>query len=609
MLLSGLICVWCAPVLALSHSGQTGTIPTRDGRSLACDFYLPTATQGPWPVILVQTPYNKDLFDPIFQYDYREPLLHNPNFAFVFVDWRGFFGSTAAAYEGSPTYGQDGYDAVEWAAGQTWCTGRVGTWGASACGMVQLQTATEQPPHLRACVPVTYYFRQMYDLFYPGGVFASKRNSLIFGMFGGYPVWEHPLYDTWWDYCENSMTDYSRIDVPMLHISGWYDHETARTIAEMQNIQTSGGPGAVGQQKVLIGPWTHGTVGKLQQGQLQYPAAELDSSEAAAEFFDYHLRDVQNGYPLRPAVRYYRMNEDVWIGATDWPVASTPKPLYLQANGTLTGDASGEAAAWIEYLANPTTPVPTLFGAVVFEGAAARGPGDLGPIEVRADVLEFTTPPMTSPLTIEGEAQARVWISCQTPGAIDTDVAVRLTQVYPDGRSMLLVDSIQRASLRTSYTGPSYLTTGNAVEIVVSLPPVSVTIPLGHSLRVLVAPSNYDRFEINPQDGSPFPDMQGTVLTPANIRLWMDRDHPSRVVLPLPAPRAPGDFDGDGDVDETDRSHLLRDADGPAARGLGHKDSDLDGDGDVDQIDFGILQRCFSGAEIPAAMDCDQLSH
>ncbi len=158
-----------------------------------------------------------------------------------------------------------------------------------------------------------------------------------------------------------------------------------------------------------------------------------------------------------------------------------------------------------------------------------------------------------SPLTITGQPFATVFLSCETPGAVDTDVIVRLTEVYPDGRSMLLVDNGRRASLRAGYSAKSLLSPGQIVPVQVELPPISVTIRSGHRLRVLVGPSSDDRFDVNPQDGSPLSDVPGVNPTVSTVRIWSDANHPSRISLPV-AMNAPvaSDLNRDGHVDELD---------------------------------------------------------
>ncbi len=587
---------------AVVHLRYPVDIPMRDGATLAADVYRPAAS-GSWPTVLIQTPYGKHNRYPfIFLNEVsQDPLLKSPDYAFVVLDWRGFYGSADAAYEGSPTHGEDGYDAVEWIATQAWSTGRVGTWGLSALGNVQLNTAAERPPHLRGCVPIVYSYRPWYDLAYYGGVFTRSRNEFNYGYYGGLDVVRaHPLYDQAWQYVEANTGDPSQIAVPMLHISGWYDHEVVQTVREMEAVRCEGMSGARGCQKLLIGPWSHGAVGEAQQGELAYPAAEFASSVAALEFFDHHLRAVDNGYDEQPVVRYFRMNDDVWRPASAWPPATAlPVEYYLTTDGTLSEVApSGDAS--IEYVSDPNDPVPTLWGAVLQSEYAEQGPGDLTPIEARADVLTFTTPVLTTPLSIEGQPVANLWIDCD---ASNTDLAVRMTEVYPDGRSMLLVDGIRRASLRNGFTQHEWLEPGTVYAVPVELPPVAVTIPAGHALRISVAPSNYDRFDVNMQDGSDISDEPDATPVVATVRVHMGPQHPSHIRLPLADARAPSDFNADGVVDVRDFTLFASCFAGPGVfcpapeceRGGFHA-ADLDYSGDVDVGDLAVFQRAVVAA-------------
>jgi hypothetical protein len=70
----------------------------------------------------------------------------------------------------------------------------------------------------------------------------------------------------------------------------------------------------------------------------------------------------------------------------------------------------------------------------------------------------------------------------------------------------------------------------------------------------------------------------------------------------------PGDWDGDGDVDQVDFVILESCWSGPSVThdgSLSCQQADLDNDGDVDQSDFGIFQRCYSGKDRPARVGCD----
>ncbi|NUM56208.1 MAG: CocE/NonD family hydrolase [Candidatus Hydrogenedentes bacterium] len=585
------VVLWQAGLVSAAaheHIRQPAAIPMRDTpHTLAADVYLPAAA-GSWPVVLIQTPYNKNLFAPVFEFEFSaDPLLESPDYAFVVLDWRGYFGSAGAAYSGSPSRGEDGYDAVEWIAAQPWCTGNVGTWGASALGNVQMHTAAEHPPSLKGCVPIVYHYGETYDQYYPGGVYQKSRNDFVGGTFGGGAlVRNNPHYNALWQFVEATTGDWSAIDLPMLHVSGWYDHETAITIREMQGVQSSGGAGAQGKQKLVIGPWAHSSIGALAQGELEYPAAEFYSSQAAIEFFDRYLRGIDNGWEARPNIEYFRMNDDVWIDAASWPPAGTaPQTFYLHADGSLANSAPATPGS-LSYTSDPNDPVPTVFGATIGSTLGEQGPGDLSGVEARADVLTFTTPVLTAPLVLEGQASARLYFECD---AVDTDFAVRLMQVYPDGRSMLVVDGIRRASLRNGFETREPLSAGTVYEVTVTIPPVSIAIPAGHRLRVSVGPSNYDRFDKNMQDGSDLSDEAGAVATSAQVTLHFSAARPSALTLPVVS--AGPDSDGDGYPDSVDAFPFRPD-----------EWADADGDGLGDNFEQTIIDHN-AGDGIAALVD------
>ncbi len=107
-------------------------------------------------------------------------------YALVIVDWRGFWGSSDTAYSGSSTGGQDGYSCVQWIAFQTWCNGNIGTWGLSALGKDQFQTAAQNPPNLKCIAPLVALPQFDYLDYYPGGAlrteYVEQLDNLRFGL-------------------------------------------------------------------------------------------------------------------------------------------------------------------------------------------------------------------------------------------------------------------------------------------------------------------------------------------------------------------------------------------------------------------------------------------
>ncbi len=527
-----------AEAAAFVHIREPVEIPMRDvreepyGRTYLCaDAFFP-AESGEWPVIFIQTPYSKDLLAPLFTTEITDdPIYKSPDYAYAVMDIRGFFTNVEDYYVGCPTWGEDGYDAVEWLSAQEWCTGKIGTWGVSALGKVQFKTAAEAPPHLTCCAPLGSHYRERYELYYPGGVYARNRNEFIGDYYGSTGmVRDHPYYDATWHFTETYSANPEEIKVPMLHITGWYDHQTGVSMKEMEEVDSLGGPGAAGKQKIVIGPWAHSSIGKLEQGQMEYPEAEYASSIEVLSFFDHYLRDIDNGYEQSPRIKYYRLGDDVWKSSEAWPPQGViEKHYYLYADGTLSTALPFSTSGSLEYTADPENPVPTLWGAILTTEYGQQGPGDLRPIEERNDVLTFTTPVREQPLNIAGSITANFYVKCST---IDADIAVRVTQVYPDGRSMLLVDGIRRISLRNGFEDAEFPGPDQIYFVPVELPPLAVSIPTGHALRISAAPSNYDRFDVNMQDGSSLSDEPDAHAMPGTLELFMNADYPSSIILP-----------------------------------------------------------------------------
>jgi hypothetical protein len=211
---------------------------------------------------------------------------------------------------------------------------------------------------------------------------------------------------------------------------------------------------------------------------------------------------------------------------------------HLGADGALTRSAplAGEAQLTID----PEDPVPTVGGANLFPDlqvdgrAMGAGPYDQRTIEARDDVLVFTSAPLSEPITAMGRVAVRLWVRPDTP---DLDLAVRLTDVYPDGRSMLVADGIQRARMRCGDDRECFLEPGVAVELVVDLWSTAMVFNAGHRIRISVSGTNHPRFEVNPNDGGPIDTGTPLVATPT---LLLGPATPSALVLPEPvAARSP----------------------------------------------------------------------
>ncbi len=513
-------------------------IPMRDGKYLAADLYALDTTVAK-PVILVQTPYNK------IYYRLRSGIpgaaggagfpVDSLAYNYVTLDWRGKYASKDAATQGVPVrIGVDGYDAVEWIATQPWCNGKVATWGPSALAEVQFQTAKEQPPHLVCCVPLVHDYQTMYTDYFYGGVYRREQIEAMqtLGFLTTDLILSRPLYSPVWNYIETT-TDYpDKIKVPMLIIGGWFDHYPDGVLQAFKDIRERSDAAVRPQHKLIYGPWLHGACVGEKQGILSYPNAASTAPDEGMRFFDYYLRGAKNGWPLEPPVRYYQLGVNEWREADDWH--TLPKKdysLYLQSGGVLSEvqpATSGESS----FAYDPRDPSPSIGYARFTPGVATTpiGPQDQAPVEVRNDNLIFTTPVLTSDLEIDGAVRAELFVSSDRT---DTDIAIRLCDVFPDNTSIIMCDGIKRMRLRDSYETESLLTPGNVYPVTVELPDIALTVQRGHRLRIIVTSSNFPRYDLNTNSGGTMY-VEGDTLVASNT-VHIGGVYPSRIVLPQPA--------------------------------------------------------------------------
>ncbi|MAT39167.1 MAG: hypothetical protein CL946_06150 [Ectothiorhodospiraceae bacterium] len=528
-------------------------IPMRDGKYLAADLYSIDTTVAK-PVILIQTPYNKEFYRLAIQIPgyaggatFPTDTLH---YNYVIVDWRGRFASQDAA-DPQAKRGEDGYDAVEWIAEQPWCNGAVGTWGASALGQAQYETAREQPPHLVCCVPLVKDYKSKYDDFYYGGAFRYEHVEALktLGFYTDQTVenliFANPSYNNTWKFVE-ATTDYpDEFAVPMLIIGGWFDHFPDGILRAFHDIREESAPAVRDKHKLIYGPWIHGGVNAETAGILTYPNAKGVAHEAALRFFDFYLRGVENAWESEPILRYYQLGENQWRSTDNfYELPTTEFSLYLGPNGVLS--ATPEAVEGSEsYQYDPQDPSPSIGASrfTPFNPVTPIGPQDQAPVEARDDVLIYSSDVLEQDLVVQGSISVELYISSDR---LDTDFAIRLCDVFPDGQSIIMTDGIKRARFRESLEQEQLLTPGEVTRVSIELQNLAITFKQGHRLRIIVSSSDYPRFNTNPNNG-------GTLYQPGDTLVATNAIHygpqyPSRVILPKDASvniGSPGEVSGD----------------------------------------------------------------
>jgi predicted acyl esterase len=514
-------------------------IPMRDGASLSAYLYLP-AGEGPWPAVFEQR--YADISGKSTRQ--RSAELATRGFAVAMVNFRGTHLSEGR-WQGYRALGwgelQDGYDTCEWLAVQPWCTGKVGTFGSSQGGFAQNFLAVTKPPHL-VCQYMVDTGLSLFQEGYRIGGGTKPQRFIAMRNFCREPAdndallaeWEqHPNYDAYWQ-AEDCSRHFDRMDVPCFTIGSWYDFMVQGSIDSFIGRQHQGGPGSRGRQQLLLGPWLHGRLNKGSKvGEMLYPDnATWPELDHLTRWFNHWLKGEANEVETEPAVRYYVMGAvgepgapgNVWREAADWPPPVNEQSLFLHAEGRLDSVQPGEQGGATHYLSDPRQPME--IPARGFPGAR-----DASGFESQAEVRTWTSEPLTEPVEWTGAVHAEIWLSSTAP---DTDVIVRVSDVYPDGRSMLVMDYPQRARYREGFDRQVLLTPGEPAKLKWRIGWTSLIFNKGHRIRVTVASTGAPYYEPNSQTGGPQTREWLQDARAATNTIWHDAVRPSRLIVPRP---------------------------------------------------------------------------
>ena len=506
-------------------------IPMRDGTKLATDFYFPCKEKDKTPCLLVRSPSGRKnpyalMFVPLLKEGYTIAIqetrsVQDPE------------GKTLPYLSDGWGEKQDGYDTLKFLENHPYTNGQIGTIGASAMGITQLLMAPTNPPGLKA----QYISFATSDLFnqamYEGGELCKDQVEKWLALYAKHPdvyrtVCTQPSYGPYWE-SYNMLPQVSSCQTPAMHIGGWYDVFLRGTLTAYSKLQNEGGEGARGKQKLVIGPWAHLWPYIRTLGEYDYPEAALKPTFdfSPEKWFAAHLK----GEPLDiPNVVYFVMGPfdgeassgNVWKSSDQWPVPHTEKPLYLSSGNALSAE-SPNLSEKISFTYDPENPVPTVGGRNLFLPA---GPIDQRGVEERSDVIVFTSDTLEEDLEVTGALQA---ILFATTDAEDTAFSVRLTDVYPDGRSLLIADGITRLS--HALPAKSKASKNEPQEITIDLASTSLVFAKGHRIRVAISSSNYPRFEKNFNSFKRAHENPEPVV--AQNTIFAGKDTPSRIILPV----------------------------------------------------------------------------
>ncbi len=557
-----------------------------DGVRLAYDLILPTKDRVPaserLPVLFKYTPYlrtftvfdgpGRNILAELFDMGWiakawlrlrywlssrgrvMDPLMRTPwlellvkhGYAVIVVERPGTgasFGSSNPSFEAAA---KEANEIIDWIAAQPWSDGKVGMYGDSWQGQIQLAAATTGNPHLKAIFPAGTWLDQYAGIMYPGGVYnkafgrflnwslrfldssiitpvdrdmdgallaearrergaATLGRQLTEEFFRGLPFGDSVTEDghkLWVEYALYSYLDrVNRSGVPVYAVAGWHDFVARDMFLIYANLSVP--------KRLLVRPVDHSEIEKS--------SSDIDLGTEALRWFDYWLKDVPNGVMAEPPIHYYETGapkDQAWRIGSQWPPEkSKPTRYYFGKGQSASGESNGvlgtEAPDSSEDFAVCAVDYTTTTGARS-RWTAVNWPRVISDMQTNdAKALTHTSSPLATDLTITGHPLVRLWLST---GAPDLDVFVYLEEVDRGGESTYVTEGNLRASHRRVSAAPfkhdlglpyrshaqrevMLLAKGEPVELILDLQPISHRFHAGNCIRATVAFADADNFE------------------------------------------------------------------------------------------------------------------
>ncbi len=531
-------------------------VTMRDGIRLSTNIYRPDEP-GNFPVLLMRSPYGNGGPD-----DQEGHYYARRGYVVVIQDTRGRY-SSEGFFDPMQPEAQDGYDTQQWVGEQSWCNGKIGTIGGSYLGFTQWMPAPLCSPYLKTMF-ITKSFSDFYREAYVGGAFRILRwSSWTYHMsrpdivdisflqentdsaYRAIPFieqdkvlgWKIPFLRDWLAHPQNDLywersrvgDNYADIKMSVYHLGGWFDSFQQGTLDNFMRMTAQEiDPETRARQKLLMGPWIHGSESRLT-GDLDFGEdADFDSRELKLRWYDSQLKGIDNGIMHEPPVRIFVMGKNEWRYENEWPLARADyRKYYFHSGGnanTLEGDGSIDTAI-------PGSESPDIFiydpeNPVITPGRDE--PIDQREVEARKDVLVYASGILKESIEVTGPVEVVLYSSSS---AINTDFTAKLVDVYPDGKAIRLCEGIIRASFRDPEAPPSAIRSNEVYKYNISLWSTSNLFKEGHKICIEISSSNFPRFDRNLNTGI-FPAMDTTIVK-ATQTIYHSREYPSCVILPI----------------------------------------------------------------------------
>ncbi len=489
---------------------ENAWIPMPDGTRLAARLWLPPdAEEHPIPAILEFIPYRKRDFTAA-----RDAANHRwfaaHGYAGVRVDMRGSGDSEGVLLDEYIEQEQeDGLAILKWIAAQPWCDGQVGMFGISWGGFNGLQVAARRPPELKAIISVASTDdRYADDVHYMGGCLLGDNLSWASTMFAynssppdpalvgerWRELWEqrleqsglwvlhwlrHQTRDTYWKHgsiCE----DFAAVECPVFSVSGWADGYSNAVFRLLEGLKSP----SLG----LIGPWSH------KYPHMGVPGPAIGFLQECLRWWDHWLKGRDTGIMDEPQLRVwmqdsappatrYAERAGRWAGEPAWPSPRLERRPFPLGSGHRLGEGVEAEPGTVLEIQSPLS-VGQFAGKWCSYSATPDLPADQR--EEDGGSLFWQTPPLAEPLEVLGTPVAELTVESNRPVAM---VAVRLSDIAPDGKATRVSYGLLNLTHRRSHEHPEPLEPGRRERVEVPLNAIGHAFAAGHRVRLSLSTS------------------------------------------------------------------------------------------------------------------------
>lgn len=503
---------------------------TRDRVRLDADVYRPRI-EGDFPVLLMRQPYGRAIASTVV---YAHPTWYAAQgYIVVIQDVRGR-GTSEGEFKLFAHEIEDGYDSVQWAANLPGSTGAVGMYGFSYQGMTQLYAVAAQPPALKTLCPAMLAYDLYQDWAYENGAFCLQVNlswalqlaaetsrlkgneaafcdlaaakSLTFDETvptrsqllseldptSFYHEWlAHPQPGAYWE-AVSPNTYLQGVDLPMLHIGGWFDPFLRGTLSLYQEMATRSNY----RQQLIVGAWAHLPWGR-RVGAIDYGiAANNPCDRLQIRWFDHFLKGNDTGLLNEPPIQLFEMGTNQWRSLNSWN-STEPTAFYLSSTGLAGMDA--QDGTLIQHSLFNTLDIQHSFDVLVHDpwrpvaaqgGHAAfpAGSFERSALDCRTDVLTYTSEPLPEDLHLSGEITLKVYCFADT---VSFDLSAVVSTVHSNG-------AVYNFAQGYIHVQPPQ----NTDPLTFTLQPTCICIQKSCAIRLSLSAACFPAYPVNPGTGA-----------------------------------------------------------------------------------------------------------